>query len=125
MEESKASRHVLALVRDLFFGVRLEAMGKSLGHRVETVNGSAEFEARLSQETFDAALVDLSVGEEAAGAIRTAKAHGVRTIAFGSHKNYDAQEAARQAGSDVVLTNSQVASGRLAQELSAMLSALS
>ncbi len=107
---------VLALVRDLFFGVRLSDTVRSLGHEFKRVDTPAALLSELDSCEPGLVIVDLGGNTGALSEIAR-RARGARLVAFGPHVDTDSRRAAKEAGFDEVVTN-----GRLARDLSGLLS---
>ena len=109
------SSAVVAYVRDLFFGVRIQDVVEGEGGRVITATTGAAFDAALQDQP---ALVLVEMGaldeSEWQDAIRRARraAPAAAVVAFGSHRDAEARRAARAAGAHHVWAKS-----RFAQEL--------
>ncbi|HEY7472805.1 MAG TPA: hypothetical protein VIE68_10720 [Gemmatimonadota bacterium] len=100
---------VHALLDDLFFRSRIEATAQAAGVRVLVSRTLAELEQRLDDGGGRGVLVDLGLGTDAAAAaIGTLKRRvdPPRVVAWGSHVDEAAMNAARDAGADRVLPRS-------------------
>jgi PleD family two-component response regulator len=106
---------VLALVPDLLFGSRLQAMLDAAGDRVELLADPAQLHGLLGEsEERTVLVVDLASGEldpmtllaplRDAGALR-----GTLTLAFYSHVDAQTRELATRAGFDLVVPRSRMA----------------
>ncbi len=111
-----AGTRIVALVRDLFFAVRIGNTLRPLGYRVDIVNSEAGLRRALFQGEGLPALVivDLAFGAIGPpGRIVALKAdpatRAVPVLAFGSHLDHPARAAAKAAGADRVVANSQLA----------------
>lgn len=107
MPESGAQR-IVALNRDLFFGVRLKQLGASLGYSVELVPDAARFIEQLHGGSVALGIIDINaspdwslIGAEAANDARPP------ILAFGPHLDVDGLRAAREAGVTRVVSNGQ------------------
>lgn len=105
------SRRVLAVVRDLFFVVKLQEGARHAGVDLEVV-GSGEELLERAKEGADLVVVDLSdAGLGPVGVIRDlrASAHGASfpMLGFVSHVQTDVAEQARSAGCERVVPRSQ------------------
>ena len=100
---------VHALLDDLFFRSRIEATADAAGVRVLVSRTPDELIERLDADGGAGVLVDLGLsGADPAAAIRTLKrrADPPAVVAWGSHVDAAALEAARKAGADRVLARS-------------------
>jgi CheY-like chemotaxis protein len=106
---------VLALVPDLLFGSRVQAMLQGAGHDVELIAEHGRLEDRLHDTPPAAVLiVDLTSDElDGAALVRSMLAAGklgdVRTLGFFSHIDTATRERAEQAGFDMVVPRSRMA----------------
>ena len=103
---------IVALVPDLLFGSRVQAMLVDAGHEV-TLTG-AEDEARTEAEFADALVVDLTTdavdGVMLVDSMRAGgELRGIRTLAFYSHVDADTRAGAHEAGFDLVVPRSRMA----------------
>src|SRR5579883_3359314 len=109
-EPAPAERLILALVRDLFFRVKLGNELKSQSFRLLYARDTDEF-ARLLAETKPAlGLIDLNAGvdwERVAMLGQAAETAAVPLLVFGPHKDIAGRRAAKAAGVARVLSNSQ------------------
>ena len=102
---------LVLLDNDLFFVVKITDTLKHVGYHVRATRTLAEFERALGEEAPRLALVNTAArGMDALSAIRAARAVALPVVAFGSHVDLAAQEAARQAGATTVIPNARVAS---------------
>lgn len=100
---------ILVLVPDLMFGTRIEDAAKHLGYQIHSLSSSDDADAAFAR--VPPALLVVSL--DAAGwesAVKAAKRAGARVLAFGSHKNVEAMQAAKAAGCDEVVARSRMAS---------------
>ncbi len=106
---------VVACVRDLFFGIRIQDVVEGQGGRAIAAPAGAAFDAAL-QEQPGLVLVEMGASTEPdwQEAIRRARraAPQATVIAFGSHRDAEARRVARAAGAHRVWAKS-----RFAQEL--------
>lgn len=111
-------RIALLHVPDLMFSARVAAALKPLGLTTRDLRPRESLEAQLVGATLF--VIQLAGPREAWSAlIAAAKATGVPVLAFGAHVDAAALRAARQAGADLAVPNSQ-----LAAELPALVSSL-
>lgn len=105
---------ILALEKDLFFSVRMRDTLKHHDMEVIPVRTLPAFEQRLAtSEGEKPALVIVNiatVGVDWEAAIRTARAHGLPVLAFGSHMDLEARAKALEAGAQRVVANSKFTS---------------
>jgi uncharacterized protein len=94
---------VVALVRDLFFGVRIEDTVRALGARAELVEDTAGLRRAIARWPA-LVLIDLAAADDWEEVVRRAKnspqTRSIPIIAFGSHVDTGALRAARAAGCD-------------------------
>ncbi|HEY8470908.1 MAG TPA: hypothetical protein VIL18_14750 [Longimicrobiales bacterium] len=110
-EPQPATPAVLALVADLIFASRIRGAAAAQGVPVQVVRSADELLARARATPPRLVLVDLEArAADPAGTIArlraTPEGAGVPIVAFGSHVNRDAIEAARAAGATRVLARS-------------------
>jgi hypothetical protein len=103
---------VLALVPDLLFGSRVQAMLAGAGDEVALVAGAGAVREKLKGA--DVLVVDLTdaslKGAELVASLNEAgELAGIRTLAFYSHVDVEARRAAEQAGFDLVVARSRMA----------------
>jgi hypothetical protein len=96
------------LVPDLMFATRIEDAGKRLNYSVQSPASNEEADAAV-ERTSPALLVVSLDAPNWVSAVQSAKRGGVRVLAFGSHRNVDAMQAARAAGCDEVVARSRMA----------------
>ena len=100
---------VHALLDDLFFRSRIEATAAAAGVRLLVARTLEELREAIEAEGGEGVLVDLGMGtDEAVAAIRALKrmSEPPIVVAWGSHVDAEALEAARAAGADRVLARS-------------------
>ena len=95
---------VVALVPDLLFGSKVQAMLAAGGHEVQMTGPEA---LREHAAGADVVIVDLTADADAR--IAAAEGLGVRTLAFYSHVENDVRERALSAGFDSVVPRSRMA----------------
>jgi DNA-binding NarL/FixJ family response regulator len=99
----------LLLSRDLMFTVKIVSTARELGQAVRAVGRVEQAEAFLAEHRPRAVFVDLAAGDLVAPeslAKLMAAAPDVPFLAFGSHVDADALEAARAAGCSEVMPRS-------------------
>ena len=101
---------ILLLERDLFFSVKVRDTLSHLGYETQVARSEADFARKLAAAAPTLAIVHTGLAGVAwEQIIAQAKAAGVPTLAFGSHVDLEAQQAARRAGADRVISNSKLA----------------
>ena len=113
-EEGVAGLRVVALVRDLFFGVRIRETLRSHGYRVELANSAEKLRAALRDSPPALVLVDLAFAAidppRQIAALKADRAtRAIPVLAFGPHLDHASRQAARDAGADRVVPNSKLA----------------
>ncbi len=104
------TKHILLLERDLFFSVKIRDTLSHLGYETQVARSTEDFARKLAAGP--PVLVIVHAGMAAVDweqAIAQAKAAGAPTLAFGSHIDLEAQQAARRAGADRVISNAKLA----------------
>ena len=97
---------IVALIPDLFFATRVRSAAERAGAEATVVGTLDELRTVLDERPPDIVLVDLAArGLDVVAAIRLAKEHGSKAIAFGPHKDLAARAAALEAGVDEWVTN--------------------
>ena len=100
---------ILMLVPDLMFATRIEDAGKYLNYVVRSFSPNEDADAAISRTTPALLVVSLDA-DNWENAVRAAKRAGAHVLAFGSHKNIEAMQAAKAAGCDEVVARSRMAS---------------
>jgi DNA-binding response OmpR family regulator len=114
------TKKVLLLERDLFFIVKVRDTLKHLGYETQVARSAEDFARKLAAGAPTLAMVHTALAGVAwEEVIVRARAARVPTLAFGSHIDLEAQQAARRAGADRVISNS-----RLAKDLPAIIERL-
>ena len=103
---------VLALVPDLLFGSKVQAMLESAGHEVEMAQSETDVWDQIAGS--DVLVVDLTTDDvDPAGLLDTLRtggeAGGVKALAFYSHVDVGVRRAAEEAGFDLVVPRSRMA----------------
>ena len=103
---------VLALVPDLLFGSKVQAMLEAAGHEVDLASSETDVWDEIAGT--DVLVVDLATEElDGIGLLDTLKAGGeanrVRTLGFYSHVDADTKRRAEAAGFDLVVPRSRMA----------------
>ncbi len=107
MSENKT---VLLLERDLFFSVKIRDTLGHLGYETQVARGEDDFARKLAAGAPALAIVHAGIASvDWERAIAQAKAAQVPTLAFGAHVDLEAQQAARRAGADRVISNAKLA----------------
>ncbi len=104
------ARTILLLERDLFFSVKIRDTLRHLGYETQVARSEEDFGRKLTAGAPALAIVHTGMAGVAwERVIAQAKSAGLPTLAFGSHIDLDAQQAARRAGADRVISNSKLA----------------
>ena len=103
---------VLALLPDLLFGSKVQAMLTGAGHDVEVVTSEPDASDTIAGS--DVLIVDLCSDEiDGIGLLETlaggGKLHGTRTLAFYRHTEVEVRTSAIDAGFDIVVPRSRMA----------------
>jgi DNA-binding NtrC family response regulator len=103
-------REVLLLDTDLFFVVKISDTLKHAGYTTRALRNEQDFAQALGSHRPLVALVNTAArGVDYARALAAARAAAVPSIAYGSHVDLATQQAARDAGATVVVSNSRLA----------------
>lgn len=108
-------RRIIAVVRDLFFAIRIRETLAPRGYRVDVAKSRAVLDTLLATDPLPAlVIVDLAFAASAPPALIAALRAAPRTatlpiLAFGSHLDQVARDAAKAAGADRVVANSKLA----------------
>lgn len=99
---------IVALNRDLFFGIRLKQLGSALGYQVDLIADAGSFLTKLREGNVALGIVDIGAGPDWSAIAADAEL-GPRPpiLAFGAHKDADGLRAAKQAGVTRVVSNGQ------------------
>lgn len=115
MEEPEL-RRIVAIVRDLFFAIRIRETLVPRGYAVEVAKSPEAIDAALTGGGAPPALVIIDLAFAAiAPAATIARLKGgtasaaIPILAFGSHLDHAARDAAKAAGADRVVANSKLA----------------
>lgn len=108
---------VLALVPDLLFGSRVQAMLEAAGEEVELIGDVPRLRERLSapeEPRADVLVIDLTDAQLDGAAVHESLVEnelldGIRTLAFYSHVDVETGRRAREAGFDLVVPRSRMA----------------
>jgi CheY-like chemotaxis protein len=110
MEPNPSEPTGLLLSRDLIFTSKITGTARELGHRVVVAGNTALAFSMIEQWRPRVVFVDLTAGEivstPALIALQKAAEPGTPFVAFGSHVDTGALEAARAAGCDPVMPRS-------------------
>ncbi len=107
-------RRIIAVVRDLFFAIRIRETLAPRGYRVDVAKSRAVLDTLLATDPLPAlVIVDLAFAASAPPALIAALRAAPRTatlpiLAFGSHLDQVARDAAKAAGADRVVANSKL-----------------
>ena len=99
---------IVMLVPDLMFATRIEDAGKYLNYSVQSLAPDEDPDLAVTRTAARLLVVSLDAPDWV-NAVKAAKRAGARVLAFGSHKNIDAMQAARAAGCDEVVARSRMA----------------
>lgn len=108
-------RRIIAVVRDLFFAIRIRETLGPCGYHVEVAKSREVLDALLAEGALPAlVIVDLAFVASEPPALIVALRAAPRTatlpiLAFGSHLDHAARDAAKEAGADRVVANSKLA----------------
>ena len=104
------TKKVLLLEKDLFFIVKVRDTLSHAGYETQVARSAEDFARKLAANAPALAIVHTGLaGVDWEQVISEAKAAQVPTLAFGSHIDLEAQQAARRAGADRVIANSKLA----------------
>lgn len=100
---------VLLLERDLFFSVKIRDTLKHLNHETVTARSEEDFARKLAASAPKLAIVNIATpGVAWELVIAQARAANVPVLAFGPHVDLAAQQHARLAGANRVVSNSKL-----------------
>ncbi len=108
-------RRIIAVVRDLFFAIRIRETLAPRGYRVDVAKSREALDTLIAADPLPAlVIVDLAFVASEPPALIAALRAVPRTatlpiLAFGSHLDRAARDAARGAGADRVVANSKLA----------------
>ena len=108
-------RRIIAVVRDLFFAIRIRETLAPRGYRVDVAKSREVLDTLLAMDPLPAlVIVDLAfVASEPPALIAalraTPRTAALPILAFGSHLDQVARDAAKAAGADRVVANSKLA----------------
>lgn len=98
---------IVALTRDLFFGMRVRTVVKQLGYALVLVKDESAAVVQLEETAPVLALVDFNQPVDWP-ALEPLTSSPVPVIAFGAHTDVDGFRAARAAGVDRVVSNGEL-----------------
>lgn len=114
--EDRGGQRIVAVVRDLFFSVRIKETLQAHGYEVAVAKSAEALNAALATPAVAPTLLilDLNFRElDPPATIARLKAdpatRAIPILAFGSHLDHAARDAAKAAGADRVVANSQLA----------------
>jgi CheY-like chemotaxis protein len=112
--DSGLERQVIAVVRDLFFSIRIKETLQAHGYTVAVANSPQALMAALADAPTALIVLDLNFrGIDPPATIAQLKADPasktIPILAFGSHLDHAARDAAKAAGADRVVPNSKLA----------------
>jgi hypothetical protein len=107
-QTERSGRRIVALNRDVFFGVRLKQLGAALGYAVDLVPDAAGFVQALRHPDVALGIIDINAAPDWA-LIGDNSGPGNRPpiLAFGPHLDVDGLRAAKEAGVTRVVSNGQ------------------
>lgn len=101
---------VLLLERDLFFSVKIRETLRHLNYETVVARNEDDFARKLAASAPKLAIVNIATtGVAWERVIARARAADVPVLAFGPHVELEAQQQARQAGANRVVSNSKLA----------------
>jgi len=108
LEQATATPRIVALNRDLFFGVRLKQLGESLGYAVELVPDAGRFLTALHARGAQLGIIDINARPDwSLIAADPEVANRPPIMAFGPHLDVEGLRAAKEAGVTRVVSNGQ------------------
>jgi len=113
MDEMRPSGRVVALVTDMIFATKIRSTGQSLGVAVEIVRSNDACRATNDRAAIDLLIVDMDADCESpsvAIANAVARGTGAPILAYCSHVDRTAADAAKHAGATAVWPRSRFAS---------------
>lgn len=100
---------VLLLERDLFFSVKIRDTLRHLNYETVTARNEEDFARKLAASAPKLAIVNIATpGVALEQVIAQARAADVPVLAFGPHVDLEAQQQARRAGANRVVSNSKL-----------------
>lgn len=115
MADESTPQRVVAVVRDLFFAVRIKDTLRPHGYEVAVVKSDTALDAALRDTNPPPALVILDLNFRAIdppatiARLKAAPAtSAIPILAFGSHLDHESRDAARAAGATRVVANSKL-----------------
>jgi CheY-like chemotaxis protein len=107
-------RRIIAVVRDLFFAIRIRETLQAHGYTVAVANSARALADALADAPPALVILDLNFrGIDPPTTIAQLKANpatrAIPILAFGSHLDHAARDAAKAAGADRVVPNSKLA----------------
>ena len=111
---TEAPKTALILERDLFFVAKIREPLSSAGWSVRVAKSADDVQARLADAPPTIVIVHFgAAGVAWEQAIAAARVAHVPVLAYGSHDDMAAQQAAREAGATRVIANAKLAGGLL------------
>ncbi len=113
--EVSAERRIIAVVRDLFFAIRIRETLAPRGYRVDVAKSREALDTLITTDPLPVlVIVDLAFVASDPPALIAALRAAPRTatlsiLAFGSHLDRAVRDAAKEAGADRVVANSKLA----------------
>lgn len=103
-ESTQSAGHIVALSRDVFFGMRVRTILRQLGYDLALVKTEAEAVKAADGGDTSLVLVDFN-GPVAWGVLSPLLESGTPTLAFGSHTDVEGFRAAKSAGVTRTVSN--------------------
>ena len=104
------SKHVIALVDDLFWKARLLETAKATGATMALVSDPAQLAAKCTEQRPDLVFVDLALRKDPFGAIRafkdTAETAEVPVVGYFEHMRTDLHKKGKEAGIETLIARS-------------------
>lgn len=104
------SKHVIALVDDLFWKARLLETAKAAGATMVLVSDPAQLAAKSTEQKPDIIFVDLALRKDPFGAVRAfkdaAETSGVPVVGYFEHMRTDLHKKGKEAGIETLIARS-------------------
>ena len=110
LKRAASRRFVAAVVDDLFFAAKIEAVARQIGANLALVGNWSELTVKLEKQAPDLIIVDLNSNSAPIEVVSRLKADPrlahVPVVGFFSHVQVELERTARQAGCDRILARS-------------------
>jgi hypothetical protein len=107
-EIPSTSRRIIALNRDLFFGVRLKQLGAGLGYAVDLAPDAGRFLELMHEHGVALGIIDINASPDWSAITNDPRREARPPIlAFGPHLDVEGLRAAKRAGVTRVVSNGQ------------------